>query len=71
MLFRYFLGGVEGPCFCWGFWQKRVVGRGFLVVKLWWIAGESWWVDGQDSGSKNMPLFTDLFLRIPILGIRS
>jgi hypothetical protein len=29
-----------------GFWPKRVVGRGFLVVKLWWIAGESWEVDG-------------------------
>ena len=23
----------------------------FLVVKLWWIGGESWEVDGQDSGS--------------------
>jgi hypothetical protein len=55
--------GVVGPCFCWEFWQKRVVGRGFLVVKLWWIAGESWEVDGQDSGSKNMPLFPGLFLR--------
>ena len=40
-----------------------MVGRGVLVVKLWWIAGESWEVDGQDSGSKNMPLFPDLFLR--------
>jgi hypothetical protein len=40
-----------------------VVERGFLVVNLWWIAGKSWWVDGQDSGSKNMPLFPDLFLR--------
>jgi hypothetical protein len=40
-----------------------VVGRGFLVVKLWWIAGERWEVDGQDSGSKNMPLVPDLFLR--------
>jgi hypothetical protein len=40
-----------------------VVGRGFLVVKLWWIAGESWEVDGQFSGSKNMPLLPDLFLR--------
>jgi hypothetical protein len=55
--------GVVGPCFCWGLWQKRMVGRGFLVVKLWWIAGESWEVDGQDSGSKNMPFFPDLFLR--------
>jgi hypothetical protein len=57
-----FFLGVVGPCFCWGFWRKRVVGRGFLVVKLWWIAGESWEVDGQDSGSKNMPPFPDLFL---------
>jgi hypothetical protein len=32
------------------------------VVKLSWIAGESWEVDGQFSGSKNMPLFPDLFL---------
>ena len=40
-----------------------MVGRGFFVMKLWWIAGESWEVDGQDSGSENMPLFPDLFLR--------
>jgi hypothetical protein len=53
-----FFGGGN-LVFCWGFWQKRVVGRGVLVVKLWWIAGESWEVDGQDSGSKNMPLFPD------------
>jgi hypothetical protein len=32
--------GMVGPCFCWGFWQKRVVERGFLVVNLWWIAGK-------------------------------
>jgi hypothetical protein len=57
----FFLGG-GGARFCWGFWKKRVVGRGVLVVKLWWIAGESWEIDGQDSGSKNMPLFPDLFL---------
>jgi hypothetical protein len=54
--------GMVGPCFCWGFWKKRVVGRGVLVVNLWWIAGESWEVDGQFPGSKNMPLFPDLFL---------
>jgi hypothetical protein len=40
-----------------------VVERGFLVVKLWWIVGESWQVDGHFSGSKNMPLFPDLFFR--------
>jgi hypothetical protein len=33
------------------------------MVKLWWIAGKSWEVDGQFSGSKNMPLLLDLFLR--------
>jgi hypothetical protein len=57
------------PVFARGFWQKRVVGRGFLVVNLWWIAGKSWWVDGQDSARKHA-LFPDLFLGIPILGIR-
>jgi hypothetical protein len=57
--------GVVGPCFCWGFWQKWVVGCGFLVVKLWWIAGGSWEVDGQDSGSKNMPLFRIIFEGFP------
>jgi hypothetical protein len=33
------------------------------VVKLWWIAGGSWWVMVRIRGSKNMPLFPDLFLR--------
>ena len=51
------------PVFAGGFGKNVVVERGFLVVKLWWIDGESWEVDGQDSGSKNMPLFPDLFLR--------
>jgi hypothetical protein len=60
---EHFFRGVVGPCFCWGFWRKRVVGCGFLVLKLRWIAGESWEVDGQFSGSKNMPPFPDLFLR--------
>jgi hypothetical protein len=32
------------------------------MVNLWWIAGESWYVGGHFSGSKNMPLFPDLFL---------
>jgi hypothetical protein len=32
------------------------------MVNLWWIAGESWQVDGHFSGSKNLPLFPDLFL---------
>ena len=36
----------------------------FFVVKLWWIAGESWEVDGQFLGSKNMSLFPDLFFDV-------
>jgi hypothetical protein len=47
--------------FCWGFWQKLGAERGFLVVKLWWIAGESWCVDGHFSPLENFPLFADLF----------
>jgi hypothetical protein len=57
--------------FCWGFWQKWVVERGFLMVNLWWIRGELWLVDGHFSGAKNMPHFGDLSLAIPILGIES
>jgi hypothetical protein len=35
-----------------GVLQKRGAERGFLMVNLWWIAGESWLVDGHFSGSK-------------------
>jgi hypothetical protein len=27
---EHFFPVVVGSCFCWGFWQKRVVGRGVL-----------------------------------------
>jgi hypothetical protein len=57
------LFGGGGTLFLLGFGKNVVVERGFLVVKLWWIAGESWEVDGHFSGSKNMPLFPDLFFR--------
>jgi hypothetical protein len=40
-LLQYFFRGCL-PRFCWGFWQNRVVERGFLMVNLRWIAGESW-----------------------------
>ena len=36
-----FFGGGR-TLFLLGFWQKRVAEHGFLMVKLWWIAGESW-----------------------------
>jgi hypothetical protein len=60
---------LDNRRFCWGFWQKRGAERGFSLVNLWWIAGESWEVDGHFSGSKNVPLFLDLFLRYSHLGI--
>jgi hypothetical protein len=47
--------------FCWGFWQKRVVERGFFVVNLWWNRGESWCVDGRFSDRKNTPQISGLF----------
>jgi hypothetical protein len=36
-----FLGVVEG-CFCRGFCKKRGADGGFLMVNLWWNAGERW-----------------------------
>jgi hypothetical protein len=27
-------------CFCRGFWEKRVVERGFLMVNSWWDCGD-------------------------------
>jgi hypothetical protein len=32
-------------------------GACFLAVKLWWIAGGSWWIDGQDSESIKQATF--------------
>jgi hypothetical protein len=52
-----------------GFWQKRVVAAGFLVVNLWWKRGELWLIDGRVLGAKNMPLIRNSFWVIPILGI--
>jgi hypothetical protein len=49
--------------FLLGFLAKRVAERGFLMVNLWWNAGETWCFDGRFLGAKNMPLILDLFLR--------
>jgi hypothetical protein len=38
-----------------------VVGRGFLMVNLWWKRGELWCVDGRILGLKNTPRILDLF----------
>jgi hypothetical protein len=39
------------------------------VVRTWWNAGESWWVDSRFSGLKIMPLILGLFLGVPVLGM--
>jgi hypothetical protein len=56
-VFVVFPGGLGG---------NGWVDRGFLMVNLWWIRGESWLVDGRFLCSKNAPRMTDLFLGIPI-----
>jgi hypothetical protein len=44
------------------FWEKWVFERGFLMVKSWWMCGESWLVDDRFLTPKNTPLFSTLFL---------
>jgi hypothetical protein len=48
-------------CFAGGFGKKYMLERGFLMVNLWWIGGESWFFDGCFLGSNNMPRIQDLF----------
>jgi hypothetical protein len=43
--------------------KKRVVGRGFLMVNLWWKRGELWCVDGRILELKNTPWILNLFLK--------
>jgi hypothetical protein len=57
-------------CVFAGFLAKGGVERGFFVVNLWWIRGELWSVDGHFFGCEDFPRIADLFLRIPVLGIR-
>jgi hypothetical protein len=53
--------GVAGWCFCGGFCGNEVADRGFLMVNLWWNAGERWLENDHNSNAKNMPHFLDLF----------
>jgi hypothetical protein len=55
--------------FVGGFAENGWFGCGFLVVRTWWNAGESWCVDSRFSGLKNMPLILGLFLGVPVLGM--
>ena len=67
-VFAVFFRVWWSPRCCWGFWRKRVVERGVFVVNLWWIAGETWRLDGHFSGSKNLSPFQDLFLGVSHFG---
>src|ERR1700730_3789683 len=55
-----FFWRVEGH-FCRGFVEKRGADGGFLMVNLWWKAGERWLEDDVNFPALNMPLFLDLF----------
>ena len=46
-----------------------MVGRGFLMVSLWWKRGESWCVDGHFLDFENFPRIPDLFFVSSILGM--
>ena len=48
-----------------GFCENVVPDCGFLMVKLWWNAGERWSEDGLNSPGKSMPLILDLFSCFP------
>jgi hypothetical protein len=64
--------GGGGTVFLLGFWQKWVVGCGFFVVELWWIAGESWEVDGSFFGLEKHATFCGLiFEGFPFWGFGS
>jgi hypothetical protein len=39
---QYFSSGWITGVFAGGFGKNRGAERGFSMVKLWWIAGESW-----------------------------
>jgi hypothetical protein len=55
--------------FAGGFGKKWVFECGFLMVNLWWIRGESWFVDGGFFVLKNTPRISDLFLRGSCFGL--
>jgi hypothetical protein len=39
------------------FWKKWVVDGGFLLVRSWWMGGETWCVAGRFLTTKNTPRF--------------
>jgi hypothetical protein len=47
---------VDG-CFCWGFCKNVGAEGGFLMVKVWCLGGEMWFVDGGIFALENVPCF--------------
>src|ERR1700733_15840108 len=47
--------------FLQGFLQKVGEGRGFLMGRLWWIGGETWWEDALILDVENLSVFSGLF----------
>jgi hypothetical protein len=52
-----------------GFWEKRSVGCGFLMVNVWWNRGELWCVDDHFLELKNFPWILDLFFGVSFWGL--
>jgi hypothetical protein len=50
--------------FLMGFLEKAGVERGFLMVNLWWMRGESWSERWCFFETKNMPHFENIFVGI-------
>jgi hypothetical protein len=51
------VGIADLQAFLRGFWEKCVFCDGVLMVESWWIRGETWWICGAFSATKNTPLF--------------
>jgi hypothetical protein len=49
--------------------EKRVSGRGFFVVKLWWNVWQTWTEDDTFFDGRNRAIFPDLFLVGPVWGL--
>jgi hypothetical protein len=65
---KYWRGG---GCFCRGFCEKWGAERGFLMVKTWWMCGETWWENALRLGAKNMPRLSNLFLQPKVRCVRT
>jgi hypothetical protein len=51
---------LEKGRFCRGFLKKRGAEHGFLLVRTWFLGGETWGILRLFSLRKNMPLFHNI-----------